>query len=80
VSEVLAADLPPQMPLPTPVAAAVVREEGAAAAAAAALPSDKYVALVSGLQLASSKADHLQVRRGSGGSRGCCAIQPLPIA
>jgi hypothetical protein len=78
VSEVLAADLPHQMPLPAPVAAAVVREEGAAAAAAAALPSDKYVALVSGLQLASSKADHLQVRLW-GASRGCSIKPPLPI-
>jgi hypothetical protein len=50
VSDVLPAGLPPQVSRPLPAAAA---EDGS---------QDKFVAFVSGLQLASSKADYMQVR------------------
>ena len=50
VTAVLPAGLPPQISLPK------------AAAAAADGSQDKYVAMVSGLHLASSKADYMQVK------------------
>ena len=57
VSDVLPAGLPPQVSRPRP------------AAAAADGSQDKFVAFVSGLQLASSKADYMQVSLGGGGVR-----------